>query len=211
MDRCRRLSSLVLILSFLITAACTRTTIGDAWKKSDYSGKPFTSLLVVAVIDDPNRKLFWENTVADRLRESGVKTVATSINSFPNDRGLQATDIIAYAQKQKVDGVLVTRLLDIQEKKAPAPAQGPVYASGGQLTYYNNFTTFYPQAYDIAQGTRATATLTTVQLETNLYSTETLELVWSMVSDTLEPRTVEKLAASVSGKMIATLKRDGLL
>lgn len=211
MNHVRRLSCLLFAVSLLFSLSCTRTSVTDAWKKSDYAGQPFKSLLVVAVIDDPNKKLFWENTVAERLRESGVKTVATSISAFAKDRGVQVTDIIHYVQQKKIDGVLVTRLLDIQTKEAPAPAQGPVYASGGGFAYYNNFTTFYPQAYDTAYAKRPTTTMTTVQLETNLYSTETLELIWSMASDTLEPRTVDKLAASVSGKVIAALKRDGLL
>jgi hypothetical protein len=199
MKHVRNLSSLIFVVSLLFIAACGRTTVTSSWKKSDYTGPPFKSILVVALIDDPNRKMFWENTVSDRLRESGIKIVASSITAFPNDRGLEAKDIIRYVQEQKVDGVLVTRLVDIQTKEAPAPAQGPV------------FTTFYPQAYNSVYGGRDTTTLTTVVLETNLYSSETLELVWSMYSDTLEARSIEKLAGSVSKTVISTLKKDGLL
>jgi hypothetical protein len=166
--------------------------------------------MVVALVEDPNKKLFWENNVADALRENGVKTVATSISSFPSDRGLEAKDIITYVQDRKIGGVLVTRLVDIQKKDAPAPTQLQVYTPGGGVGS-NNFTSFYPYAYASAYGGREGATLTTVQLETNLYSAETLELVWSMTSDTMEPRSIDKLAGSVSRKVIGTLKKDGLL
>lgn len=210
MNHVRSLSCLVLAVSLLFIAACGGTKVTSSWKKSDYAGPPFTSILVVALIDDPNKKMFWENTVADRLRESGIKTVATSISAFPLDRGLEAKDIIKYVEEQKIAGVLVTSLVDIETKDAPAPAQSPVISSGGGIAY-SNFTTFYPQAYNSVYGGRNTATLTTVVLETNLYSSETLELVWSMSSDTLEPRSIDKLAGSVSKTVISTLKKDGLL
>lgn len=205
----RMMSCLLIAASLLFIASCGGTKVTSSWKKSDYAGEPFKSILVVALIEDPNKKMFWENTVADRLRESGIKTVATSISAFPMDRGLEAKDIIKYVEEQKIAGVLVTSLVDIETKAAPAPAQSPTYSGGGSV--YSSFTTFYPQAYNSVYGGRNTATLTTVVLETNLYSSETLELVWSMSSDTLEPRSIDKLAGSVSKTVISTLKKDRLL
>jgi hypothetical protein len=196
-------------VSLLVIAACTRTSVTNSWKKSDYSGKPFTSILVVALIDDPTRKMFWENTVAERLRESGVKTVETSIGAFPRDRGLQAEDIIRYVEGTKIAGVLVTRLVDIQTQQGPPPDQEFFFAA--DHAYYRNFRNYYPQAYKSVYDRDEPGTLTTVLLESNLYSTETLELVWSLSSDTFEPRSINKLAASVSGAMISALKKDGLL
>ena len=209
MNHVRYLSCLILAVLLLFTSACGRTSATSSWKKSDYNGQPFKSIMVVALIEDPNKKMFWENTVADQLRESGIKTVATSISAFPKDRGLEAKDIIQYVQEQKIDGVLVTRLLDIQKEQAPAPPKVSAYA--GNYAYYNTFNSYYPQAYNSVYGGRPTTTMTTVLLETNLYHSETLELVWSMSSDTLEPRSINKLAGSVSKTLIAALKKDGLL
>jgi hypothetical protein len=209
MSQVRDLFFFTLLFPLVFITACTSTSVTSSWKKSDYAGQPFKSILVVALIDDPVKKMFWENTVADQLRASGVKSVATSIGAFPMDRGLQLQDIIGYVQKQQVDGVLVTRLIDIQTEQGPEKNQEFMFSDA--YGHYRNFRDFYPQAYKSAYDRDDPATLTTVLLETNLYSSETLELVWSASSDTFEPRSINKLAASVSQTLIDTLKKDGLL
>lgn len=209
MPHVRYLFVFTLIFSLVCISACTRTSVTSSWKKSDYTGQPFKSILVVALIDDPIKKMFWENTVADQLRASGLKSVATSIGAFPMDRGLQLQDIIGYIQKEQVEGVLVTRLIDIQTEQGPPKNQEFMFTD--TYAHYRNFRDFYPQAYKSAYDRDDPATLTTVLLETNLYSSEGLELVWSASSDTFEPRSINKLAASVSRTLIDALKKDGLL
>ena len=114
-------------------------------------------------------------------------------------------------KKTAIDGVLVTRLVDVKEEKAYYP---PVreyyhgyYYGGPHYRYYNHFGTFYDTVY--APG--YTRTYTRVLLETNLYDATTQELVWSMSSDTFDPSSANKLAQSVSKKVVSNLRKDNLI
>jgi len=196
-------------LSFLLLTGCSKTSVTGSWKKSDYAGQPFTSILVVGLTGEPNNKLLWENVMADKLRQEGIKTVITTISAFPDDREISKEEIVDYVNSKDVQAVLVTRLVDTRKEEIYHPPSGGYY--GGPYGYYNNFNHYYPHAYNTVYSPGYTATMTTVLLETNLYKSDTQELIWSMSSDTFDPRSVNQLVDSVSKKVLANLKKDKLI
>lgn len=201
---------IVIALSFSLLTGCSKTSVTGSWKKNDYVGKPFTSILVVALTGNPNSKLLWENVMADKLRRNGLSDVSTTINSFPGDGKIDENEIIDYVNKKGIQGVLVTRLVDTKNEEVYYPPSGGY--GGGSFGYYSNFNSYYPRAYSMQTYTPGyTATQTTVLLETNLYEAQTLELIWSMSSDTFDPRSINQLADSVSKKVLAALKKEQLL
>ncbi len=200
---------LVLLVTFLL-AGCSKTSVTGSWKKSDYNGKPFTSIMVVGLTGDPNNKMLWETVMADRLRTGNVPEVTTTISSFPNDRNIEADEIVNLATEKGIQGLLVTRLVDTRKEEVYYPPSGG-YGYPGSFGYYSHFGSYYPHAYARSYRPGYTATRTKVLLETNLYDVKTQELIWSMSSDTFDPRSVNQLADSVSKKVLATLKKDKLL
>lgn len=199
----------VLILSFFFFTGCSQTTVTGIWKKSDYVGKPFASILVVGLTGDQNNKILWENVMADKLRQGGINTVITTAGAFPGSKKINENEIIDYVNKSGVEGVLVTRLVDTKKEDVYYPPTGGYY--GGPYGYYNRFNRYYTHAYDSFSTPGYTMTQTTVLLETNLYKSDTKELIWSMSSDTFEPSSINQLVDSVSKKVLEMLIKDQLI
>jgi PBP1b-binding outer membrane lipoprotein LpoB len=59
----KRVLALLLLLSIFFLTGCSQTSVSGIWKKSDYTGKPFTSILVVGLTGDLHNRILWENVI----------------------------------------------------------------------------------------------------------------------------------------------------
>ena len=200
---------IALVLSFFFFTGCSKTSVTDTWKKSDYIGQPFTSIMVVGLTKDHTHKLLWEDTMGDRLRQHGIKTVVSILSAFPDDKKIDEKEILAYANNKGIEAVLVTRLVDTKKEEVYHPPSGAYY--GGGYRHYGRFDSFYPYAYNQVYSPIYTTTQTIVLLQTNLYQVKEQVLIWNMSSDTFDPRSIDQLMDSVSKKVLATLKKDQLI
>ena len=203
--RCILIAFLLLVFFF---TGCSTTNVTGIWKKSDYSAKPFTSIMVVGLTGNRGNKFLWENKMATILRQDGMKTVITTLNAFPTyqDSGIDIKEIIDYVNNNNIEGVLITRLVDTTQEQVYHPPTGN-YA--GSYRYYRNYGSYYSYANNRSRG--YTTTQTTVLLETNLYQVKSQELIWSLASDTIKSGNITQLIDSVSKKVLATLKKDQLI
>ena len=212
MQSSHRIILIALVLSFFFFTGCSSTSVTGVWKKSDFSAPPFTSILVVGLTGDQANKFLWENTMATRLRQAGVENVITTLLAFPDDTEIDENEIVDYAIKNNIEGVLVTRLVDTRQEEVYYPPSGGFY--GGSYGYYSNFNSYYSHAYRQVYSPGRTVTETTVLLETNLYQVKTQELIWSMSSDTIKAdyvQTVRQMADSASKKVLTNLKKNQLI
>jgi hypothetical protein len=206
-----RTGIIALLFSFFLLSGCSDTRVTGVWKKSDFTGGPYQNILVVGLTKDERNKCIWEDIMAGQLRQQGVEA-KSSATCFPGDTDITKEEIIDYVKKEGIDAVLVTRLVNIVEEKAYYPHTGGYYGygpyyGGSRYRYYNNFGSYYDRVYQPGH----TATFTSVILETNLYDANSQELVWSMSSDTFDPASADKLAESVSKKVIMNMQKDNLI
>lgn len=206
-----KVKTFVLILVVFFLTGCGDTRVTGVWKKSDFVGQPFQSILVVGLAKDESNTNIWEDIMADQLKQNGVNAT-TSTKCFPRDNDITKGEILNYVKDKGMDAVLVTRLVDTKEEKGYYPPTGGSYYGGGYYggprhRYYNNFGTYYDTVYTPGY----TTTYTTVILETNLYDAASQELVWSMSSDTFDPASSNKLSQSVSKKVVKALQKDNLI
>ena len=197
---------IALVLSFFFFTGCSGTNVTGTWKKSDFVGQPFTSIMVIGLTKDPTNRLFWENRMGDKLSQGGVETVIKSLSASPNDKKIDKEVLLDYVNKKGIEAVLVTRLVDTKKEKVYRPSStnpGP--------GYYLNFNHYVNQAQGQMSSPGYMATQTVVLLETNLYLIENQELIWSMSSDTVESGSIQQLMKSVTGKVLGSLKKDNLI
>jgi hypothetical protein len=202
-------ATVVLVLSVFLLQGCGSTRVAGVWKKSDFTGGPFQKILVVGLAKDNRNKSIWEDIMSEQLRKAGVNAI-TSADGFPGDADITKEEIVDYVIKNEMDGVLVTRVVNIIEEQAyypPAGGYSGAYYGGNTYRHYNNFGTYYDTVYKPGH----TATFTSVYLETNLYDTATQNLIWSMSSDTFDPSSTDKLAQSVSTEVVKSLQKDNLI
>lgn len=200
---------LALLFLVLFLQGCGGTRVKGIWKKSDYTGGPFKKILVVGITKDATNKCIWEDIMAEQLRKLGVDAT-TSEKCFPGDQDITKEEILDYVLAHGIDGVIVTRLVDVVREKAYYPPRGgstDIYYGRSHYGYYNSFGTYYDEVYRPGY----TATFTTVILETNLYDVATQQLVWSMSSGTLDPDSIDKLAESVSAKVVKAMHDDNMV
>ncbi len=198
-----------MILTLILFGGCGDTSVTGVWKKSDFVGQPFQSILVVGLTKDESNKNIWEDIMADQLKQNDVNAT-TSMKCFPGDNDITKSEILNYVKDKGMDAVLVTRLVDTKQEKGYYPPTGSFYGGyygGPRHGYYNNFGTYYDTVYTPGY----TTTYTTVILETNLYDAASQELVWSMSSDTFDPTSTNRLAQSVSKKVVQSLQKDNLI
>lgn len=209
----RTATALIFLLIFIL-AGCSATRVTGVWKKSDFLGGPYENILVVGLTKDESNRSIWEDIMAQQLRKNGVNAL-TSSTCFPGDEDITKDEILEYVKKQGIGAVLLTRMVDVREEKAYYPPTGGYYDGyyrgyyygGPYHRYYNHFGSFYDRVYTPGY----TTTFTTVLLETNLFDTGSQQLVWSMSSDTFDPDSTNKLAESVSRKVLDALQDSGMI
>lgn len=197
---------IVLILSFSLFTGCSSTNVTGSWKNSDFTGQPFTSILVVGLTEDPTSRLFWEDRMAEELSAGGMKTVVKSLSASMNDRKVDKDALLDYVKNNGIEAVLVTRLVDTKQETVYRPA-----STNAGPSYYQNYNNYFNHALTQRSSPGYMVTQTVILLETNLFQVKNQELVWSMSSDTVESNSIQQLMKSVSKKVVATLKSDQLI
>ncbi len=199
-----RIVACSICLAFL--ASCTSTKLSEAWVDSSYKGGPLESVLVIGLSDNVRRRGLFEQALASKFNSRGVPAVA-SMGVAPNKEDLDKASIKKKVQELGIKSVIVTRLLGVDKEKyyVPGEAYTPRYG------YYRGFSGYYDRAYGAAYSPGYWEEYEIVRLETNLYEVATEKLIWSAASETVDPKSVEKVVQSLSEQIIDSLSKSGLL
>jgi hypothetical protein len=106
-----------------------------------------------------------------------------------------------------VDAVIVSRLVGINESRD--------YKSGYLYSIpFNNYYGFYGYYYAGVQYANSSGYLSknvVVVLETNIYDTKDEKLIWSGISETVDPDKASDVINSFGKELVSQLKREGYL
>ena len=197
----------VVVLAALAGVACaTKTTLSNVWRSnSDPSGTMQRILVIGVAKDEANRRSF-EDGFAAALALQNVDAVA-SYELLPGHERLSRASIENAISGRGFQGVLVTRLLNVDEKTTYVPPSTyvrPGYYGRGMYGYYGS-------SWDVVHNPGYTVTETIVRLETHLYDARTADLVWAAHSDTFDPSSIAAGVDSVTKKLSRQLAEDGML
>ncbi len=183
-----------------LLAACANTKPIGEWRSDSFEGK-LNNVLVIAVTSRSTRRRVWEDAFVAALKAQGVYGVPsyTLLES-----SLELTrDIVERAiAGQGLDGVLVTRLVGVeQEETFRLPASYD--DDRGYLGYYDHA---WRQTSDGYYARHSVFTL-----ETNLYDVASGGLVWKMQSRSMDASQPRNLIDEIIRLKAQTLKRHGLI
>ena len=196
--------------AFILLSGCaaSRTTIQSSWTDAEYAGPPLDRVAVVALFDTRADSLAFERSATDYLAMRGVATVPAHELLTPTAiEKLDETEIRERLAATNVDGVLIFRLVDIdQRREYQVPGAYPPNApsdgvSGNRYSSLSSGTTPVngPQGYWIEQDF--------VVAETALFDNRNDRLIWTAKSETLEDahsrRTSESIVRSVARQLFA--------
>jgi len=166
-------------------------------KASDLS---FQHVVAIAAVREGAQQRIAEDALvasASRTRVTAAYTLVTQEDRANADR------LRAVLQQQGIDGAITVRLLGVDERETYVPGTSRAYAGG----YYGYYSRVGAPIYEPGYTRRDT----TVKVETSLYDVAEGKLLWTGVSETLNPTVVDGLIREIveaAGKQLAD---EGLL
>ncbi|MGB5705069.1 MAG: hypothetical protein WBM48_19760 [Polyangiales bacterium] len=196
-----------LTLSTLGACQKTVTTIPLSWRNPTYGDGGFQKLFVIGVGKDESARRRFEDTFAKAIALEGAAAQA-SWGQLPKSEQLTEAEIRGAVEGGNFDGVLITRLLGVnQNKEYVPPSTHTVPTSYYGRGYYG----YYGTSYAVVHDPGYYKTNTTFRVETNLYSVATGDLVWSGQSETLNPESLNDVIDSMTTAVAKKLKAEKLI
>lgn len=193
----RSVKSFVYLFSFIfLIISCAGTELTHKQVNEAYIGGPVSDILVIAMmVNDDTRRIF-EQKFVEQLKSAGTNaTLSVDSIPMPVDLDLKKETIFNAAIQFEKDAVIITRLIDKEEKD--------VYTRGGRSHrgYYGSY------AYD--RGYSSTRKI--LLLETNLYDVKTEKLIWSGQSKTSSKDSKSQILNAMIKFVITELQNNKLI
>ncbi len=202
--------SLMLIFTFLtaIFASCssTKTDIIGEWQDDSYQKGNINKVLLLGIVnkEKPLLRRNFEDGMTRAFRDGGINATP-SMDHMPYDVAIDSTTFEKYFNELEIDAVVVSRLVAVDEARD--------YKAGYLYTIpYNSYYGFYGYYYagvSMANSSGYLSKEVVVVLETNIYETSNKKLIWSGVSETVEPDKASDVINSFSDELVGRLKREG--
>jgi hypothetical protein len=195
-------------LVVLAASACAGTKWVNTWTEPGAAGRaPLKKILVIGMSADmANRKAFEDSMVASL---KGYKVVATpSMQVLPEGQASEEA-LRAKVKEGGYDGVIITRLVSVDEQTDYVPPSGGVVAGGyGWGPYYGGYGGWYSTVY--SPGYLVNTTI--VRLQTRLWGTEGEGTpLWTGVSESVDPTDVKAVSNKISFMVTKELDQHGLI
>ncbi|WP_186757909.1 hypothetical protein [Echinicola salinicaeni] len=187
------------ILFLLLMMACSSSTsIVSSWKEpgANTQNTKFSKILAVVMASTESARRQAEDELA---RENPI--------FVPSYQVLNSKEVSMDKEKsgdilkdQNIDGVLILKLVDKEKTQNYVPGS---YTGG----YYGRYSYYWGGYYDPGYYQENTNYL----IEVSLYSLEKNELVWSGISSTVNPSSVEKTVKNILNESYKQMRVDGFL
>ncbi len=200
---------IITIFSSIFFTSCGPTTeiIGE-WSEDEYKTGSIDKLLILGIVDQkkPLLKRKFEDGRVDAFNSSGIDAVA-SMDYIPYDEIIDSTTFEKYFSDLEIDAVLVSRLVGVDKERK-------VKAGYAYVIPYNSYYGFYGHYYVAVQYANSSSYLSknvVVVLETNLYETKDKKLIWSGISETIDPDKASDVIKSLGAVLADKLSSEGFL
>lgn len=210
----------VLSVALLAIAACsqttTSTTITQSYRNPGYEQTVFKKLFVIGVGDtQETRKAFEDDLVAAIKAQGGSATTSWAV--LPKAEQLTEEEIRSAVEAGGFDGLLITRLLSVDNEEEYSPgssyytAKTNYYGGGGYGYRGGGYYGFYGTTFAKMRSPGYFDTSTSIRIETNLYSIAADGLVWNGQSDTIDPKSISDVRTSATAAVAKKLKEEKLI
>ena len=197
---------LVFIFSAVLFASCATTTnIENSWHDPDASVtlSKLNKVLIVALLRNDVHRRATESQLASFLKNKGVP----SFNYLRAEMYTQPESVVK--QKLKADGfdgVIILRLADVERDINYIPGTYNTYPR-----YYGRFWPYLSNSWNNYYQPGYFQTTKKFTVETNVYSLRLDKLVWSGITSSSDPESIEKLVGSVAQEIYGRMKKEGFI
>ena len=192
----------------LLASACGTTKWVNTWTDPGAAGRaPVKKVLVIGMSADMANRRAFEDAMTAALQGHKVQAIA-STTVLPE--GEVAEDVLrAKVKEGGYDGVLITRLVSVDEKTDYVPPTSGVVVGGyGWGPYYGAYGGWYGTVYSPGYLVNTTV----VRLQTRVWGTEGQGTpLWTGVSESVDPSEVKSLCKEISFMVAKELDKHGLI
>ena len=206
MRHVKRLDIFIMVVSLSFLIACATTKIQSVWSDASYQGGPMIKVFVMGLSKDQTIKRLYEDEFARQLKMHGTQAFP-SYTVIPPEKMSDDSFIKEKINEIGVDAALVTRLVDTKTIQRTYPPE-MYYVPA---PYYRGWHGYYRSSYQYMVSPGYTTTEQTVVLETNLYSMQNDQLIWSALSETFVEGSAQGLIKSLVQKLIDDMAARDLL
>lgn len=190
-----------------VLVACSRTNLMTTWKNSEYEGGYLEKVFLVMLSDNTENRKIFEGVFAKAFEKNGVNAVS-SLSVIPAGEEKNKDTVKAEASKLGMNAIFVTNLISVGERVVYRPSPtGPSRASPGISMFSYDYQNIYDYAYDSGYYRRQKY----LKLDSKLYETATEKLIWSVSSETIEPKSINDVIAKLSKAVMKNLKENQLI
>jgi len=179
--------------------ASSSTKIVRTWRDPSFKGPiDFKRTLVVAVDPDPYSRNAAEDTIVDRI---GPERSVAAHDLLAEDERRASKQVLAKLDQAGVDGIITIAVVDrrtIVSRDTNAANSEPFY------TYYDRSSAFVTSD----AGAKANSVY---QVETRIYAVKGGRLLWTALSDTMDPKDTRSGVTQIAKAVGAELRKEKLL
>jgi len=203
-----------LLIAALLSGCAGPTKVTSVWHDKDQHTARVDRLLVVAVSDNADRRLSFEDALVNQLR--GPKTEAwASARLMPADAPVNEESLRGIVAQQQADAVIVTKLESVEVKPVESGGRSDVLArqneTGIGMTPERKSGTVFQYDYEEKiEPVYITAEYTAV-VTTDVYSVASGANIHSIRATTSGKQTVAEVIAELSKTIAERLRTDGVV
>jgi hypothetical protein len=196
----RRAMLLLALSAASALGACSTTQLVTSWRDPAFSGPPLKKVMVMGISRQATARRVFENTFVASLGEVGVTAVASHVG-LPQDGPPDHSAVAQAVREAGVDGVIVSRVIAREREVRRDMQINPV----SRRSFYPGLGFVWVRVYEPQE-------IETVHLvaETTVYRVSDGQLIWSGITDSLEPTNWESATKGFARSTIAGLKQAGV-
>lgn len=201
----KRIHYLIIIVFSSLLLSCSSTQIVSHWRDPDkqlHKGD-WNKVLVLALLRDETNRRKAEDEMVSFLHGKGIKSYTYL------DANFDKKDEEVLRNKIKADGfdaAITLRLIDVEKEKIYTPDQHSIYPS-----YYRDFSTYYHRNFVNYAESGAYTISKKFIIETIIYSIKDNKIIWSGITETFNPKDVEKLTDEIAKILHKKMLDEGFI
>ena len=196
-------TGLYIMAALLLTGCASSTSVSSGWHDSAPRGVRFERVLVVAVTDNTDHRMSFEDAAAFDLRSESTMAWA-SARLMDTDTEINAENINALARQQQADAVVITRVKSFDVQAVEVQGRTDIHQRRQQGTLFR---------YDYIEKEEASYVTSeyTTSLTTDVVKTGNSEPLYTVVATATKQETLADVIDVLSDIIAGQLRQDGII
>jgi hypothetical protein len=182
----------------ILAAGCSSTSTINSWRApgATLTAEQYKKVLVVVLAKSEQARKIAEDKVASNYKAINVSYPIFTLKQLGEDT-LKSKNMI---KEQGYDAMIVMRLITVKAKST--------YVAGGHNQAYQKNGIYYFGDY---LNSSSYATDMQYIVATNVWSLKDEKLLWSGVTESTDPKKLDKVVNEVAKEVVVKMKEDGFI